>query len=335
MTKETKELKKQIERAKKILLLTHKGPDLDAFCSMLIMYGTIKKLFPKKDITMKTRQYPNIKLPFMEKIEIVESIEYEQEDLVIVTDASSLGMCVERSTDTIQDSNFYTIFIDHHKTINEETYRGILINELRSSATEQVYITLKEMLGKSFKIDKDTASLVQYGIVADTGGFIYDSTSSDTFRVFAEVKDCFSINLEEFTYKNDKFPKEANPVVIEYLKNLNIKEDMSYMYISREVCEKEGFKKQAINEAQGFLRDNYLRFIQGVHWGFIVKPILDDPNKWFVSFRSTKDYQDVEIIAKALGGGGHKYSSAFKIEAESVEEVLEKTLKVIDEVVVS
>lgn len=335
MEKETKELKKRILKAKSILLLTHKGPDLDAFCSMLILYKVLKENFPGKDITMKAKQYPNIKLPYMENIEIVETIEYEQEDLVIITDTAFLSMCMEKDVDTIQGTDSFMIFIDHHKSTSEKDSNEMVINDLRSSATEQVYVTLREIFGKKLNLNKEIAALIQYGIVADTGRFLYDSTTSDTLRVFAEAMDSFPINMEEFTYKNAKFPQEANSVMIEYLKTLTIKGDMAYMYLSRDVCEKGNFTKQAVNEAQGFLRDNYLRFIQGVHWGFIVKPILDTPDKWFVSFRSTKEYQDVEIIAKKLDGGGHVYSSAFKMNANSIEEVLEKTLKVIDEIVIS
>ncbi len=312
---------------------------MDAFCSMFLVYKIVKESFPDKNISMKTRQYPNIKLPLMKDLEIVgkdESIIPQGEDLIIITDASEWKMCVE-DQDSINTSKAPVFFIDHHRTEIEESDRKDLyiINELRSSATEQVYVTLKRIFSKKIKIDKEIASLVQYGIVSDTGRFLFDLTTPDTFRVFAEVMEIFRVDLEEFEYKSAKFPREATEVIIEYLKSLTIEGDMAYMYISQEVIEKKAFKKQAVNEAHVFLKDKYLRFIQGVHWGFIVKPMFSKDNKWSVSFRSTKGYQDVESIAKQLNGGGHMFSSATKLKANTVQEVLDTVLTAIKKVVFS
>jgi len=329
MKKQEKLLKKDILRAKHILILTHRGPDLDAFCSMLLLYKILINLFPKKHITMEARQHPQVKLPQMENIELVEEIDRGDEDLILCTDSSEWDLFVDEHRDGVYGSRVKKFFIDHHRS---ESSEESVINEMRSSATEQVYVTLKRIFDKKFKLDEDIASLVQYGIVADTGRFLYDLTTPDTFRIFAEVKEFYSVDLEDFTYKYDKFPQEANEAVIELLKTLTIQDDMAYMYISRETVQEKGLTKQGVNNGQAFLRDKYLRFIQGVHWGFIIKPMFEYTNKWYVSFRSTKGYQDVEIIAKKLNGGGHKYSSATKVTADTVEEVLEKVLGVVKEV---
>jgi phosphoesterase RecJ-like protein len=332
MNKQEKILKKEVQKAKNILLLTHKGPDLDAFCSVLLTYKILRDMFPKKSITVKTRQYPMFKLPQMENITLVEEIDKGDEDLIICTDSSEWKLVVDEKRDGISNSKVRKIFIDHHRTDSTE---DVVINEFRSSATEQVYVTFKRIFEKKFKIDQDIASLVQYGIVDDTGRFLYDITTPETMRVFAEVMEFHRVDLEEFTYKSKKFPKDATDAVVEFLKTLKIEGDMAYMYMPKEIVDEKGLSKQGVNTAQAFLRDSYLRFIQGVHWGFIVGPSYDYINKWYVSFRSTKGYQDVEVIAKKLNGGGHKYSSAAKITADTAEEVVEKVLSVVKEVVSS
>jgi bifunctional oligoribonuclease and PAP phosphatase NrnA len=337
MEKTEKILKKKIVGAERILLLSHKGPDLDAFCSMLLIYKVLKDIFPQKDVVLKARQYPNFKLPLMKEVRVLEkeeSINPEGEDLIIVTDSSEWRMCVE-DQDTIHNSTAPVFFIDHHKTESTNREDAYYINEMRSSATEQVYVSLKRMFGKKFKLDKDVASLVQYGIVSDTGRFLFDLTTPETFRIFAEVVEVHRVDLEEFEYKSSKFPRESTEVIIEYLKTLTIEGDMSYMYISKDIIKKKNFKKQAVNEAYVFLKDRYLRFIQGVHWGFIVKPMFSDDERWIVSFRSTKGYQDVGKIARRLGGGGHTFSSAIKLRADGVDEVVGTVLEFAREVVSS
>lgn len=332
MNKQEKRLKKEISKAKNILILTHRGPDIDAFCSMLLLYKELINIFPSKKITMKTRQYPTVKLPQMENINLVEEIDSEDEDLIICTDSSEWELFVDEHKDGIFNSKVTKFFIDHHRM---DGRRDEVINELRSSATEQVYVILKNMFEKKFKVDEDIASLVQYGIVDDTGRFLYDITTPETMRVFAEVMEFHRVDLEEFAYKSKKFPKDATDAVVEFLKTLKIEGDMAYMYMPKEIIDEKGLSKQGVNTAQAFLRDSYLRFIQGVHWGFIVRPSYDYVNKWYVSFRSTKGYQDVEVIAKKLNGGGHEYSSATKITANTVEEVVERVLGVVNEVVSS
>jgi phosphoesterase RecJ-like protein len=336
MNKTEKLLKKHIKKAKNILLLTHKGPDIDAFSSMLLMYKTIREIYPEKQITMKTRQYPSSKLPLMKELAVLQkedSIKPEGEDLIIITDSSLWKLCQEEG-DTIRESNAPVFFIDHHRTDIDEDERKdqFFINESRSSATEQVYITLQRIFGDKFKVDDDAAALVQYGIISDTGRFLFDLTTPETFRVFAEVMEICRVDVEDFEYRSAKFPREATDVVIEYLKTLTIEGDMAYMYISQDIIDQRGFEKQAVNEAFVFLKDKYLRFIQGVHWGFIVKPMFNDENEWSISFRSTKGYQDVEVIAKELEGGGHEYASAVKIKANTVDEILDAVLNAVKKV---
>jgi len=323
MKSQTKEFKKKIEKAKKILLLTHKSPDLDAFCSMLATYGFLRENFSKKEIIMISRQYPTINIPMMKDITIVKEIVNPVTDLVIVTDASYLSLCLEDGVDTFEHSNI--VYLDHHN-VEIEQQEDFTINEYRSSATEQVYATFKDMFGRRLKVTKEVAELIQYGIVSDTGRFLYSMTSSDTFRIFADVKDISPIDLEEFGHKNSKFPREATPAVIKYLQSLTIENDMAYMYINREDVDNVNILQKGVNEAQSFLRDRYIRNIQGVHWGFIIKPDFDKEDSWYVSFRSTKGYQDVSNIAEELGGGGHIYASAVPMTGKSAKEVLEKIL---------
>ena len=158
---------------------------------------------------------------------------------------------------------------------------------------------------------------------------MYAGTTPNTLRIYADAKEVMDIDLEEMTYKFGKFPREATPAIATYLKTLQIEKDMACMYISEEMIVDNGLTKQGVNEAQSFLRDKYIRFIQGVHWGFIIKPDFDYENSWYVSFRSTKGYQDVGIISKELGGGGHEYAAAAPLKASSGEEALEKVLEAV------
>lgn len=330
MEKENKKLKNILDRSKKILILSHKGPDLDAFCSMLITQQILKSIYPKKEIVIQARQNPSTNLPCMKEIKIQESLNSDTFDSIIVTDAGDMNICIDKEKDNVNYDDIPVVLIDHHDTIVNQLENILLINHNASSATEEVYMTFKDIFGRKLKLTKDIAELIQYGIVADTGRFLYDITTTNSLRIFADAKEISPVDLEEFSYKNDKFPKQATDAVIEYLKTLTIAGDMAYMYMDRKTIEDNPSLRQGVSEAQSFLRDKYLRFIQGVHWGFIIKPDINSIDNWFISFRSTKGYQDVKVIAEELGGGGHIYSAGVPFKANSLQEVIDATLKAVE-----
>ena len=327
MKKGYSQFKELVKKSKNILILTHKGPDVDAFSSSLLLKQSLLELYPKKKIDFRAKQNPSLKLPWMKEIEMVSELNSEGFDLIIITDAGDLSLCIDEA-DSI-DASIPEVIIDHHDTFFEKKKNTVLINENMSSATEQVYMLLKTLYKNKFKLNEDLATLVQYGIVADTGRFLYDITTPNTHRVFADAKSIVDVDLEDYAYRNSKFPREATHAIIKYLESLKIENDMAYMAIDRKDLEEDLELKQGASEAQAFLRDRFLRFIQGVHWGFIIKPDMNTKDSWFVSFRSTKGYQDVRVIAEELGGGGHTYASGVLIKESSLETLLERILTIV------
>lgn len=323
MNKEAKELRRRIKESKNILIITHKGTDFDGFCSSLILKEYINTYYPRKNVVFKSRQMPTQNIPHMEEITIVESIYPEKEDLIIITDAGSMKMCVTPS-DTIQNSSAKLIIIDHHDTVSDES--DLTINNNMSSATEQVLTLIEAMEGRRFRITKEISILGQIGIITDTNRFLNENTTPLAHEWMAKLKRVFNFDVEKFTYKNSKFPFGTLVPLRIYLSNMHVEKDLTYSYISREDIENEDITKVTVNAAHRFVRDEILRYIHGVHWGFVIKPSLVNEKLWQVSFRSTKGYQKVDKIAEALGGGGHEYASAARIEGNSLEEVLNTIL---------
>jgi len=325
MSTTEKLIKKHIERARNVLVLTHRGPDVDAFSSSLLLKISLEELYPQKTFTLQSRQSPTIKLPRTKDINIVNRLDSTGYDLILITDAGDISLCIADEDNISED--IQKIYIDHHDTFFTYSHGEVLYNNNRSSAVEEVYELLNSLYARRFILNDAKAELIQYGIVADSGRFLYDVTTPNTHRVFATAKEITTVDLEDFEYRNSKFPRETTSAIIKYLQSLTIEKDMAYMFVSKEDLENDQELKKGANTAKSFLRDKFLRFIQGVHWGFIIKPNTSDDN-WSVSFRSTNGYQDVRIIAEELGGGGHTYASGVQMQADSLEEALEKILTV-------
>lgn len=321
MDKKHRELKKHIKDANNILIISHRGPDPDAFCSMLFLKEAIKQIYPEKSVKVKAKQMPNFNIPTMKDLEVVEFLKQGEEDFIIVVDTPSLFICVN-DEDSLKDTTTPMMIIDHHPK-GRETVEDITVNEGRSSASEQVYITAKRIFGKKLKITKEMAEIVQYGILADTARFLHMKTA-DTFRIFADLSEISPVDIEAFGYNSQKFPRESIPFIIEFLKNIQTDGDMAYTYVENNNLE----DKTPLNEAFRFVKDNILRYIQGIHWGFLIKP-QEKENKWRISFRSTNGYQIVKGMAEELNGGGHEMAAGGEVEAETIEDAVDKVLTVV------
>ncbi len=329
MDKQHKALKRYIERAKRILVVSHRGPDMDAFCSMLLVKEFLNIYYPKKSVIVKAKQLPSFNIPRMHDVTVVDSLQKGDEDLIIIVDAPHIDMVCDNE-DGLINSSVPIVVIDHHQSSTSKNKYKLIINEGRSSASEQIIVSFKNILGKKCNITKEIAELAQYGIVADTRRFMYELTTPDTFRIFADLIEVSRVDLQELSYKLGKFPQDATPIVIECLRRIIIQDDMAYTYVNRD--DSKRWRKSDMGEALNFIKNNYLRYIQGVHWGFTLKPSSKEENNWWISFRGTKGYQRVDTIAEDLGGGGHMYASGAKIEysePKTLEQVLTDVLSVI------
>jgi len=323
MDKKHKLLKKYIKKANNILIISHLGPDPDAFCSMLLLKEAIKQIYTKKVVKIKAKQMPNFNIPTMKDIEVVERLEEGNEDLIIITDMTGMKNCTE-GDDPLRNTKKRIIVIDHHSS-NDDVV-DLTINEKRSSAAEQVYISMREIFGKNLIITKEMSAITQYGIIADTNRFLYSLTTPETLRIYADLREINPIDIEVFTYNSEKFPPESLHYLETFLKNITTVEDMAYTFIDKQPG---GEKIASIRRASGFIINNIIRQIQGVHWGFTVKP-SNKKDHWDISFRSTTGYQNVRKIAEMLGGGGHDLASGGRIDAPTVEKAVEKVLEIIN-----
>ncbi len=323
MDEKHKLLKKYIKEANSILIISHLGPDPDAFCSMLLLKEAIKQIYPNKVVKIKAKQMPNFNIPTMKDIEVVEKLEEGEEDLIIVTDMTGILSCTENN-DPLRETKKRIVVIDHHSSKDDTA--DLIINEKRSSAAEQVYVSVKEIFGGELEITKDMSEITQYGIIADTHRFLYSLTTPETLRIYADLREISPVNIETFTYNSEKFPLESIQYLQILIKNITIIGDMAYTFIDKQP---EGKKLASIRRASGFIINNVLRQIQGVHWGFTVKP-SNKENNWELSFRSTSGYQTVRKFAEELNGGGHDLASGAGTEAKTIEEAIDNVLKVIN-----
>ena len=124
--------------------------------------------------------------------------------------------------------------------------------------------------------------------------------------------------LEEYAFAQTSV-KEVE-ISKEFYKNmvLLIDEKIAYSFVGNEVIQRIGATKEDMNG-----HANILRNIMGVDLSFVIYEI--QPHFFSASLRSVEGVACNKIAAE-FGGGGHVVASGFKCEANSMEEIVAKTL---------
>lgn len=325
-------LKRLIDSAGKILVITHVGPDPDAFTSLLLMGTALKKNFPKKRIMMSSEEqtgdlsslagYQDIKLQRLE-----EALDSFKPELIIMVDSMNFKRCTRRDADVVskkvKDLNIPLAIIDHHeKTAVEDSQ--VYINNDGPAAVQEVYETLFDKLG----LDKPEgyAQTTMLGLYSDSGGFInknprFEDTLDLARKLIAEGADLEKVN----NLLNRHSIDEMN-AVSELAGNLAFEGDYNYSFVSDEFTkgwEDAGKDFEELKLGVSHFVNQYIRNIGERKWGFVVyKDLAAGDGIYGASFRSISGVKNVAEIANRLGGGGHIPAAGAKFAAGSADEAV-------------
>lgn len=301
----------QINKADKIVILTHDNPDGDAIGSSLAMYHALKLYGKNPDLVIPTHSRVFNSLPGVEEIKTETDIEHY--DLAISLDCASIKM-LNGFVKYFENAKV-KICIDHHSTntmFGDYNY----INPA-APACAQILLVILDFLG--VEITKDIGTCILAGIITDTGGFKYQGVTAETFEFVAwllnkgvNVPKVYREVLQIKTKANFELHKIANNR-IEFLANGKI----AYTYITEE-DEKNVHAESGDHE--GIVEIG--RDVEGVEVSIFVRQTEDGCK---ISLRSN-DYVNVSDACIVFGGGGHARAAGCTIQG-SIEQVKEKVVK--------
>ena len=298
----------EIKKAKKIVILTHENPDGDAIGSSLGMYIALRKMGKESDIIIP--ELPRV-YNFLPEIENVKKEgQKEPYDLAIALDCATIKM-LNGWANYFEDAKV-KVTIDHHGT--NTMYGDYNYVNPDAPACAQTLISIIQYFG--VEIDKKIGTCLLTGIITDTGGFQYQSTTPETFEFAAEllqtgvnVSDIYKRVMNTMTKVNFELRKRAIERM-EFFKEGKI----AFTYVTKEDIEEANAET---GDFEGIVEEG--RNIEGVE----VSIFLRETQKGFkVSLRSN-DYVNVSDVCLLFGGGGHIHAAGCTI-AQSLEQVKEK-----------
>jgi phosphoesterase RecJ-like protein len=245
---------------------------------------------------------------------------FSEADIIFILDFNNSERSGNLVAPWIENAKAVKILIDHHQ--QPENF-DFIYSDVEVPATSQMVYHFIEALGEENIVNQDVAECLYTGIMTDTGGFRFRSTSAATHRIIANLMENGANPATISTHVLDTYTVSRLYLLSLVLSRIELVKDgkVAILWLTRNELLKYGFEK---GDTEGFV--NYGLSIIGTKVSaFFMEDLYENFIK--VSFRS-KDDVDVNLFArKYFNGGGHINASGgkyFKNIYETIEDFKEK-----------
>ncbi|MBI3559287.1 bifunctional oligoribonuclease/PAP phosphatase NrnA [Candidatus Gottesmanbacteria bacterium] len=300
----------EIQKANKILLHCHVGPDADSYGSTLAMMYALKNM--GKTVTLISGDSEPLKqfsvLPGFSSIEKKSFLEIDQKnfDLFLVFDSSSIEQISKLGKVEFLE-NLKVIIIDHHKSNPGFGY----LNLIDSSYPAVCQLLYDLMVLWKINISSEIAICLFLGIYSDTGGFKYSPVSTETFAVATDLTKIYP-NFAEivFQVENNKTPNE---IIFEGIAFNSIQTFLSDK-VAISMVTNDQLSKNNIGAEETHTGWIASSLVSVKNWEIGIALVEKKVNDCWISFRTRGKY-DMAKIAVATGfGNGHPASAGAKLK---------------------
>lgn len=329
MLKKANNLKELILQPKNIVITTHRGPDGDAMGSSLGLYNLLINLGHNVNV-ITPNDYASF-LDWMPGNDTVTEFDGNEDkaidvtskaDMIFMLDFNSLSR-LDNFSQIVADSTAYKVLIDHHQD-PDITIANLIFSDPSSCSTAQLLYELIVAMDMTNKINMDIAECLYVGIMTDTGSFKYNSTTSKTHNIIADLIDKGARNSKIHDLIYDNFSADRmkllgyciNDKLLLYPEN-----NTAIISLTDEELNKFNFKK---GDTEGII--NYALAIKGIIFAVLIVQRGDIVK---LSLRSKGKFKVNLIANKYFQGGGHTNASG-GISYLTVNETIKKVENIIN-----
>ena len=227
-------------------------------------------------------------------------------DLFLAIDQSSADRVTTFDWAEIKEK-MKTIVIDHHQT--NRMFGDLNLVRSDYASTAEIIAELLDSWG--FKFDSPTALYLLLGVHDDTGGFSFGNLRPETFswasKFFSLCPEYISI-LSKLKASNEPNHLKFISLALRDIRTC-LNGQLAYSILSLKDLTDNGlsvkhFENQEISNMLISVKD----------WLIGVTLFEKEPGKISISCRSQNDNFDVSLLARELGGGGHRQASGATIK---------------------
>lgn len=290
-----------IRKHKRFLITAHTSPEGDSLGSELAFYHLLKKI-GKSAIIINEDPLPQ-EYNFMPEIDNIRLYRPNFRDLNFdcmavfdCTDLSRTGEVYKLNKDKKPVIN-----IDHHISNNKF---GVInwVDPQASSASEMIFRLYKAM---RVSFDKDSALLLYVGMFTDTGSFRHSNTTGFTHRAAGELMR-FGFDIRQI-YKEiyENIPFVNIQLLTKILPHIHLTAGgkIAWVELPAKLLRHKNLSFDLTDHILSFVRS-----IKDIQVAVLFKENFGKLNEIRFNLRSN-GLVDVNKIAQAFGGGGHKNAS--------------------------
>ena len=206
--------------------------------------------------------------------------------------------------------------IDHHH--DNTRFADVNLVDVEASSTAEIVFEIIKRLGVD--VTESIAQALYVGLITDTGMFMYENTDARTHRVAAELIESGVDVNGIFRRLYERVPEAKLKLIARALGRIDRRLDgaLSTTYLSAE--------DYAATGADETLTEGIIDFVRGIEGTSVAAVVRDKPDSQRearkVSLRSTDGSVDVSVIARKMGGGGHRRAAGFSTD-RSYDELVE------------
>ena len=302
-------VKKYIEKADKITIVTHVSPDGDALGSSLGLYHFLATFEKENVAVIVPNEFPSFYrwMPGSKDIIVYEKYPDFAEQLII---ESYVIFCldfnepkrVEKLAPVLLEAEGRKVMIDHHLCPSD--FCRVTISYPQISSTSEMIFRLICRMSYFDLMTKECAECIYTGMMTDTGSFTYNSNQPEIYVIISE--------LIKKGIDKDRIYRQVNQVYSESRLRM-----MGYVLYEKMKVYKTENSALITLSAEELKRFEY---VPGDTEGFVNMPLsingvsfscfLRENEEYIkVSLRSVGDFPCNKFAAKYFNGGGHKNAS--------------------------
>ncbi|UEQ74686.1 DHH family phosphoesterase [Chryseobacterium arthrosphaerae] len=288
----------------KIVILTHYNPDGDAIGSSLGLKHYLKAKGILAEVIVPN-DFPKF-LKWMPESKKVIIAEYKRKLAADMIAAADVIFCLDFNSpsrigllgDWLIKAEGKKILIDHHQ--QPEPFDFVYSDTVIPATSQMVYHFIEAMDDEKL-VNQDMAECLYTGIMTDTGGFRFRSTSATTHRIIANLIENGADPAMITSNTWDTNTVSRLHLLALVLGRIEVVNDgrVAILSLTRNELKEFGFQK---GDTEGFV--NYGLSIAGVKMSaFFMEDLYEDFIK--ISFRSKDDVDVNQFSRKYFNGGGH------------------------------
>jgi phosphoesterase RecJ-like protein len=307
---------KLIEKATRILSISHKRPDGDTLGASCALYLATKNL--GKEVFMACIDDIPARFQFLPDMnKVIKEFDFRAFDLIFVSDAGASYMTrYQEIYPDLFKGEVPVINFDHHAS--NDYFGSLNLVDINSASTTILLYKMFQYLG--IKITADIATALLCGIYNDTGSLMHSNTTLEVFEITGKLMELggklqtVSKNLFKTT------PVSTLKVWGKVLENAVVNsEGVTISVLTNKDLQECGAKSEEVSGAIDLLNS-----VPGAKFSVLLNE--DEKGNVKGSFRTSRDDIDLAKLAGQFGGGGHKKASGFTMPGRIHREIRWKVI---------